>query len=66
MGETCVGHAGELHPAVIERSGLPKGTCAMELNLDAIPIVDVLPGASAAMDFIAEGIEKHLAAGRPV
>ena len=26
-------------------------------------MVDVLPGASAAMDFIAEGIEKHLAAG---
>jgi phenylalanyl-tRNA synthetase beta chain len=43
VGETCVGHAGQLHPAVIERSGLPKGTCAMELNLDAIPIVDALP-----------------------
>jgi phenylalanyl-tRNA synthetase beta chain len=43
VGETCIGHAGQLHPAVIERSGLPKGTCAMELNLDAIPIVEVLP-----------------------
>ncbi|MCV7102689.1 phenylalanine--tRNA ligase subunit beta [Mycobacterium palustre] len=43
VGETCVGHAGQLHPAVIERSGLPKGTCAMELNLDAIPIVEMLP-----------------------
>jgi phenylalanyl-tRNA synthetase beta chain len=43
VGETCVGHAGELHPAVIERSGLPKGTCAMELDLDAIPIVELLP-----------------------
>ena len=43
VGETCVGHAGQLHPAVIERSGLPKGTCAMELNLDAIPIVEALP-----------------------
>ncbi|ORW85251.1 phenylalanine--tRNA ligase subunit beta [Mycobacterium sp. IEC1808] len=43
VGETCVGYAGQLHPAVIERSALPKGTCAMELNLDAIPIVDVLP-----------------------
>jgi phenylalanyl-tRNA synthetase beta chain len=43
VGETCVGHAGQLHPAMIERSGLPKGSCAMELNLDAIPIVDVLP-----------------------
>jgi phenylalanyl-tRNA synthetase beta chain len=43
VGETPVGHAGELHPAVIERSGLPVGTCAMELNLDAIPIVEALP-----------------------
>jgi phenylalanyl-tRNA synthetase beta chain len=41
--EKVVGHAGQLHPAVIERSGLPKGTCALELNLDAIPIVEVLP-----------------------
>jgi phenylalanyl-tRNA synthetase beta chain len=43
VGETPVGHAGQLHPAVIERSGLPKGTCAIELSLDAIPIVEVLP-----------------------
>ena len=43
VGETVVGHAGQLHPAVIERSGLPKGTCAVELNLDALPIVDAFP-----------------------
>jgi phenylalanyl-tRNA synthetase beta chain len=42
-GEKVVGHAGQLHPAVIERSGLPKGTCAVELNLDAMPIVEALP-----------------------
>lgn len=40
---TVVGHAGQLHPAVIERSGLPKGTCAIELNLDAIPVGGVPP-----------------------
>lgn len=40
---SVVGHAGQLHPAVIERSGLPKGTCAVELNLDAIPIAATLP-----------------------
>jgi phenylalanyl-tRNA synthetase beta chain len=40
---TVVGHAGQLHPAVIERAGLPKGTCAVELDLDAIPIVDSFP-----------------------
>ena len=43
VGETSVGHAGQLHPAVIERSGLPKRTCAIELNLDAIPTVEALP-----------------------
>jgi phenylalanyl-tRNA synthetase beta chain len=43
VGEIVVGHAGQLHPAVIERSGLPKGTCAVELDLDALPMVDVLP-----------------------
>jgi phenylalanyl-tRNA synthetase beta chain len=43
IGDVSVGHAGQLHPAVIERSGLPKGTCAVELNLDAMPIVEALP-----------------------
>jgi phenylalanyl-tRNA synthetase beta chain len=37
-----VGYAGELHPAVIERTGLPKGTCALELDLDAVPLVERL------------------------
>ncbi|UKN42487.1 phenylalanine--tRNA ligase subunit beta [Mycobacterium lepromatosis] len=43
VGEMPVGHAGQLHPAVIERAGLPKGTCALELDLAAIPIVEELP-----------------------
>ncbi|ORC09785.1 phenylalanine--tRNA ligase subunit beta [Mycobacterium persicum] len=43
VGDASVGHAGQLHPAVIERTGLPKGTCAIELNLDAIPVVESLP-----------------------
>ena len=43
VGDTPVGHAGQLHPAVIERSGLPKDSCALELNLDAIPAVEALP-----------------------
>jgi phenylalanyl-tRNA synthetase beta chain len=43
VGDTPVGYAGQLHPAVIERSGLPKGTCALELNLDAMPIAVTLP-----------------------
>ncbi|WAJ47471.1 phenylalanine--tRNA ligase subunit beta [Mycobacterium sp. Aquia_216] len=43
VADTVIGHAGQLHPAVIERSGLPKGTCALELNLDALPIAQLLP-----------------------
>jgi len=35
-----VGHAGELHPAVLERCGLPKRTCAMELDLDVWPLLE--------------------------
>ena len=31
-----VGHAGQLHPAVVERCGLPPGTCAVEVDLDAL------------------------------
>lgn len=43
VGETVVGHAGELHPAVLERAGLPERTTAVELDLDAIPLVENLP-----------------------
>lgn len=43
VGDTIVGYAGQLHPAVVERTGLPKGTCAVELDLDAVPIVETLP-----------------------
>ncbi|MCX5046448.1 phenylalanine--tRNA ligase subunit beta [Aldersonia sp. NBC_00410] len=38
-----VGYAGELHPAVLERIGLPARTCAMELDLDALPISATRP-----------------------
>lgn len=43
VGDSTVGYAGQLHPAVTERSGLPKGTCALELDLDAVPLVAALP-----------------------
>lgn len=48
IGETVVGHAGQLHPAVVERSGLPKGTCAVELDLDAVPITETMPAPSVS------------------
>jgi phenylalanyl-tRNA synthetase beta chain len=48
IGDTVIGHAGQLHPAVTERAGLPKGTCAVELNLDAIPIAETLPAPAVS------------------
>ncbi|WP_156689643.1 phenylalanine--tRNA ligase subunit beta [Mycobacterium sp. Marseille-P9652] len=48
VGDTTVGYAGQLHPAVIERAGLPAGACAMELNLDAIPLTETLPAPSVS------------------
>ncbi|MFT4127755.1 MAG: phenylalanine--tRNA ligase subunit beta [Gordonia sp. (in: high G+C Gram-positive bacteria)] len=38
-----VGHAGELHPAVLERAGLPKRLCAVEIDVDALPLRVPLP-----------------------
>ncbi len=43
VGDVVVGHAGQLHPAVLERSGLPKGACAVEIDLDAVPLTETLP-----------------------
>lgn len=43
VGDWPVGHAGELHPRVVEALGLPRRTCAMELDLDALPLVRDYP-----------------------
>lgn len=48
IGDTVVGHAGQLHPAVVERSALPAGTCAAELDLDLVPIVETLPAPAVS------------------
>ncbi|MGW4499844.1 phenylalanine--tRNA ligase subunit beta [Micromonospora sp. NPDC004336] len=40
---TVVGHAGELHPAVLAALELPRRTSAMELDLDALPPAPVAP-----------------------
>ncbi|RDI49639.1 phenylalanyl-tRNA synthetase beta subunit [Nocardia mexicana] len=40
---TVVGRAGELHPAVLERADLPPRTCALELDLDALPLRESRP-----------------------
>jgi phenylalanyl-tRNA synthetase beta chain len=46
-GETLIGHAGELHPRVVEAYGLPPRTAAMELELSALEAV--LPGPAQAV-----------------
>ncbi|MET8160103.1 phenylalanine--tRNA ligase subunit beta [Sphaerisporangium sp. NPDC005289] len=47
VGEALVGHAGELHPRVVEAFGLPPRTCAMELELSVLEAA--LPGAVQAV-----------------
>jgi len=49
IGDWPVGYAGELHPAVTDRLGLPARSLALELNLDAFgePVPPVPPAVSA-------------------
>jgi phenylalanyl-tRNA synthetase beta chain len=42
VGDRLVGHAGELHPRVVEAYGLPPRTSAMEIELSALE--ELLPG----------------------
>jgi phenylalanyl-tRNA synthetase beta chain len=44
VGETVVGHAGELHPRVLAALDLPARTCAMELDVDALPTAAIPVG----------------------
>jgi phenylalanyl-tRNA synthetase beta chain len=44
VGDIVIGYAGELHPEVCAALEIPRRTCAMEVNLDAIP----LPGTPMA------------------
>jgi phenylalanyl-tRNA synthetase beta chain len=48
VGDTVVGHAGELHPKVLEELGLPKRVCAMELDLDALPLIEPRPAPAVS------------------
>jgi phenylalanyl-tRNA synthetase beta chain len=45
LDDDVIGHAGELHPRVVEAFGLPPRTVAMELDLDALvrSAVEVVP-----------------------
>ncbi|RZU74831.1 phenylalanyl-tRNA synthetase beta subunit [Micromonospora kangleipakensis] len=44
VDDTVVGHAGELHPAVVATLELPRRTSAMELDLDALPAAPLVTG----------------------
>jgi phenylalanyl-tRNA synthetase beta chain len=41
-GERLVGYAGELHPRVVAALDLPDRTCAMELDLDALGVGEIV------------------------
>jgi phenylalanyl-tRNA synthetase beta chain len=43
VDDVVVGHGGELHPATVAALELPRRTCAMELDLDALPPAPVVP-----------------------
>ncbi|GAB18993.1 phenylalanyl-tRNA synthetase beta chain [Gordonia effusa NBRC 100432] len=67
-GEVTVGWAGELHPAVLERAGLPKGTCAVEVSIDDLPLDVVLPAPAlsvfpAVLQDLAVVVDADVAAG---
>ncbi|WP_040795578.1 phenylalanine--tRNA ligase subunit beta [Nocardia higoensis] len=64
---TVVGHAGELHPAVLERAGLPARTCAVELDLDALPLTEARPAPvvsafPAVLQDVSVSVEKSVSA----
>lgn len=51
VGETLLGHAGELHPRVVAALGLPERTAAMELELDRLDVRDEPVPAPAVSTF---------------
>jgi phenylalanyl-tRNA synthetase beta chain len=67
VGNRVVGYAGQLHPAVTERCGLPRGTCALELDLDAMPTPQTLPAPRvspfpAVLQDLSDVVDAHVAA----
>jgi phenylalanyl-tRNA synthetase beta chain len=51
VGETLVGHAGELHPRVVQAFGLPDRTVAMELETGLLGATDTPMPAPAVATF---------------
>ncbi|WP_030159250.1 phenylalanine--tRNA ligase subunit beta [Glycomyces sp. NRRL B-16210] len=65
VGGVPVGYAGELHPEVCERLGLPRRTAAMELDLSALPLQDLAP-APVVSHFPATLIDVAVVVAEPV
>ena len=51
VGKTLVGHAGELHPRVVQAFGLPDRTVAMELEVGLLGAADAPTPAPAVATF---------------
>ncbi|MFI6505570.1 phenylalanine--tRNA ligase subunit beta [Nonomuraea typhae] len=65
-GDTLVGHAGELHPRVIEAYGLPPRTSAMELELTRLePRGPVEASPVSAYPVATQDVALIVAAGTP-
>jgi phenylalanyl-tRNA synthetase beta chain len=67
-GPVDVGWAGELHPRVVEAAGLPARSCAVEIDLDALPIGAALPSPTlsafpAVLQDVAVVVGRDVAAG---
>lgn len=52
-----IGHAGELHPAVISDFGLPSGTAAVEIDVDAL--IRLAPGRGSILPVSAHPVAKE-------
>lgn len=57
LGGEVVGHAGELHPAVVRAFGLPERTAAVELDLDAL--VRLAPGTGSILPVSGHPVAKE-------
>jgi phenylalanyl-tRNA synthetase beta chain len=67
IGDTVLGHAGELHPRAVAASELPTRTCAMELSLDVLlAAVPELPVATPVSPYPAATVDVALVVPRAV
>ncbi|MEZ0077335.1 phenylalanine--tRNA ligase subunit beta [Planotetraspora sp. GP83] len=67
VGETLLGHAGELHPRVVEAYGLPPRTAAMELELSLlVPSEPAQTPAVSAYPVATQDVALIVAAETPV